>query len=87
MVFALKNGGFESLTADSAGELQSGEVGMMLNGSSVVREQGYAVEALKSVIEYGFQELKLKVIRLGTLQSNGSMMGSMRKHLVMSTVT
>ena len=65
-----------SLDADGK---RTGDCGVMLNSSEDVRGHGYAVEAMETQIKFGFEELDLERITVGTLKVNAPMRGIMEK--------
>ena len=63
------DGGYETLHLKE----KTGEAGIILNSGPDVRGKGYAIEALESILDYGFRELGLDKKILRTLEANAPM--------------
>ena len=61
--------------ANGESQLEIGEAGIILDDSPAICGKGYAVEALNTVSEYGFDMLGLDEIRVRTMEVNTAMRG------------
>ncbi|KAI9814385.1 MAG: hypothetical protein M1827_003241 [Pycnora praestabilis] len=69
------DGGFEVVDF----EKRRGELGVMLNDEEDVRGKGYAVESLRTMLDFAFGELGLESVRMGTLKGNKPLRGLVEK--------